>query len=202
MDRHDLIELHCIAPIANLASIASLGILSHNQAARVAHLDVSDTEVQDRRKGKLVPDARRSKPRELHDYANLYICGRNPMMYVRRDRHHELVLLRVSCDVLDLDEAVVADGNAAAGPTGFHSSPAGLTAIDAKITFAGDPRDPVLSVFWERKRRQCAEVLVPDRIPPGYITGAYVSCEASRDQCEDLGVPWPLTLDPKKFFLT
>jgi ssDNA thymidine ADP-ribosyltransferase, DarT len=107
MDRHDLAELHYIAPIANLASIASLGILSHNQATRVAHLDVSDTEVQDRRKGKLVPDARRSKPRELHDYANLYICGRNPMMYVRRGRHHELVLLRVSCKVLDLDEAVI-----------------------------------------------------------------------------------------------
>ena len=30
------------------------------------------------------------------------------MMYVRRERHHELVLLRVSCDVLDLDEAVIA----------------------------------------------------------------------------------------------
>ena len=202
MDRHDLLELHCIAPIANLASIASLGILSHNQAARVPHFDVSDEEIQDRRKGKLVPDARRSKPRELHDYANLYICGRNPMMYVRRDRHHELVLLRVSCDVLDLDEAVIADGNASSNYTGFHSAPGGLAVIDATITFAGDPTHPDRYEFYDRKRRQCAEVLVPDRIPPEYITGAYVSCEASRDQCEDLGVPWPLTLDPKKFFLT
>jgi ssDNA thymidine ADP-ribosyltransferase, DarT len=202
MDRHNLSELHCIAPISNLASIASLGILSHNRAARVPHLDVSDAEVQDRRARKLVPDVRRSKPRELHDYANLYICGQNPMMYVRREHHHEMVMLRVSCEVLDLDEVVVADGNAAAGPTGFHSAPGGLAHIDAKITFAGDPRDPVLSVFWERKRRQCAEVLVPDRIPPEYITGAYVSCEESRDQCEDLGVPWPLTLNPEKFFLT
>src|SRR5271154_2637508 len=138
MDRHDLLELHCIAPIPNLVSIASRGILSHNQAVRVAHLDVSDTEVQDRRKGKRVPDTRRSKPRELHDYANLYICGRNPMMYVRRDRHHELVLLRVSCDVLDLDEAVIADGNAAAGPTRFLTASDGLDAIDKDITFMGD----------------------------------------------------------------
>src|SRR5271154_4800040 len=117
MDRHDLLELHCIAPIPNLVSIASRGILSHNQAGRVTHLDMSDAVVQDRRKGKRVPDSRRSKPRELHDYANLYICGRNPMMYVRRERHHELVLLRVSCEVLDLDEAVVADGNASSNYT-------------------------------------------------------------------------------------
>jgi hypothetical protein len=202
MDRHDLLELHCIAPIANLASIASLGILSHNRAALVAHLDVSDAEIQDRRKGKLVPDARRSKPRELHDYANLYICGRNPMMYVRRERHDELVLLRVSCDVLDLNEAVIADGNASSNYTGFHSAPRGLAAIDEAITFAGDPRHSNVYEFYDRKRRQCAEVLVPDRTPSEYITGAYVSCEESRDQCEDLEVPWPLTLDPEKFFLT
>jgi hypothetical protein len=202
MDRHDLLELHCIAPIANLVSIASLGILSHNQAAGMTHLDMSDAVVQDRRKGKRVPDTRRSKPRELHDYANLYICGRNPMMYVRRDRHHELVLLRLSCDVLDLDEAVIADGNASSDYTGFHSAPRGLAAIDKTITFAGDPTHPNVYEFYDRKRRQCAEVLVPDRIPPGYITGAYVSCEESRDQCEDLDVPWPLTVDPDKFFQT
>ncbi len=200
MDRHDLLELHCIAPIANLASIASLGILSHNQAAQVAHLDVSDTEVQDLRKGKLVPDARRSKPRELHDYANLYICGRNPMMYVRRDRHHELVLLRVSCDVLDLDDAVIADGNAASKYTRFRSAPEGLASIDADITFLGDPRHANQYQRWERTRQQCAEVLLPDCIPPEHITGAYVSCEQSRDECEVLDVTWPLTLDPDKFF--
>jgi hypothetical protein len=202
MDRHDLSELHYIAPIANLASIAALGILSHNRAARVAHEDVSNTEVQDRRKGKLVPDTRRSKPRELHDYANLYICGRNPMMYVRRERHHELVLLRVSCDVLDLDEAVIADGNASSNYTGFHSPLVGFAAIDAAITFAGDPTHPNLYEFYDRKRRQCAEVLVPNCIPPENITGAYVSCEESRDECGDLGVTWPLTLDPDKFFQT
>ncbi len=57
MDRHDLIELHYIAPIANLASIATLGILSHNRATQVTHEDVSNTDVQDLREGKLVPDA-------------------------------------------------------------------------------------------------------------------------------------------------
>jgi hypothetical protein len=124
------------------------------------------------------------------------------MMYVRRDRHHELVLLRVSCEVLDLDEAVVADGNASSDYTGFHSVSRGLAAIDEAVTFAGDPTHQDYYEFLDRKRRQCAEVLVPDLISPEYITGAYVSCEESHDECKDLDVPWPLTVDPDKFFQT
>jgi hypothetical protein len=177
-----------------------LGILSHNRAALVAHGDVSSALVQDRRSGKVVPDARRFAPRELHDYANVYICGRNPMMYVLRDRHDELVLLRVSCDVLDLDGAIVADGNASSDYTRFHGAPDGLAAIDATITFAGDPRDSSVSAFYERKRRQCAEVLVPDLIPPEHIAGAYVSCKAAYKRCVALELPWSLTVDPEKFF--
>jgi ssDNA thymidine ADP-ribosyltransferase, DarT len=177
----------------------SLGILSHNRAVEIPHADVSDETVQDRRIGKHVPDARRSKPRLLHDYANLYICGRNPMMYVRRHRHDELVLLRVSPEALDLEGAVIADGNASSKYTGFYRPQRGLAAIDEAVTFAGDPRHPDLHTYWDRKRRQCAELLVPDRVPPEYITGAYVSCDESREQCEALGVRWSMTLDPEKF---
>ena len=32
---------------------------------------------------------------------------------------------------------------------------------------------------WERKRRKCAEVLVPDVLPVPYINGAFVSCDQS-----------------------
>jgi hypothetical protein len=199
MDRHELAELHCIAPIANLASIASLGILSHNRATRVAHQDVSSGLIQDRRKGRVVPDAR-STPRKLHDYANVYICGRNPMMYVLRGCHDELALLRVSCDVLDLEGAVVADGNASSDWTEFHSAPSGLRWIDPEITFMGDPRHPNRYEFYDRKRRQCAEVLVPDCIPPRYIVGAYVSCERSLERYVALEPPWPVTLEPEMFF--
>ncbi len=202
MDRGVLSELHCIVPIANLASIASLGILSHNRAAAVPHSDLSDATVQERRGGRLVPDIRRRKQRELHDYANVYICGRNPMMYVRRDRHDDLVVLRVGCDVLDLDGAIVADGNASSDYTRFHNATDGLAAIDAAITFAGDPTHPSLHEFYDRKRRQCAEVLVPDCVPARYIAGAYASCERSRDRCVALGLPWRITVDPRMFFLT
>ncbi len=71
-------ELHYIAPVANLGSIVTRGVLSHNLAARLPHAPASvvDERVQDHRGGKRVP---RGLP--LHDYANLYFDARNPMMY-------------------------------------------------------------------------------------------------------------------------
>jgi ssDNA thymidine ADP-ribosyltransferase, DarT len=92
MKRADLAELQCIAPIANLMSIADLGILCHNLAAGLAHEDVSDHTIQDRRHGKVVPHES-GDGRELHDYANVYICARNPMTYVRREQHTRLAVL-------------------------------------------------------------------------------------------------------------
>jgi hypothetical protein len=107
MDRGDLDELHSIQPIANVAGILELGILSHNRARVVERVDVAAAEIQDRRVGVTVPGGR-----PLHDYANLYFDARNPMMSVRRTRHAELCVLRISCDVLDLPDVVVTDGNA------------------------------------------------------------------------------------------
>jgi hypothetical protein len=85
MDRGDLDELHSIQPIANVAGILELGILSHNRARVVEHVDVAAAEIQDRRVGVTVPGGR-----PLHDDANLYFDARNPMMSVRRTRHAEL----------------------------------------------------------------------------------------------------------------
>ena len=94
----------------------------------------------------------------------------------------------------------MADGNASSDYTRFHGAPDGLAAIDASITFAGDPRDSSPSAFYERKRRQCAEVLVPDLISSHHITGAYVSCEGSYERCVALELPGSLVVDSGKFF--
>lgn len=97
------------------------------------------------------------------------------MMYVLKAIHLELCVLRVSIDVLDLPGVVVADGNAAGTWTRFHPSPEGLRAVDRTLAFAD---------WWngsdEAKRVRCAEVLVPDKVPPSYLLGAYVSCETAR----------------------
>ena len=55
----------------------------------------------------------------LHEYANLYLCARNPMLYKRRESHGTLCVLRVSTDVLDLPGVVLTGGNAASDYTAF-----------------------------------------------------------------------------------
>ena len=114
MTRDELTELHYITPIVNVASILHHGIVSHNKAKKLDHRSVAMAEIQDLRKGVVVPNGM-----PLHDYVNLYICARNPMMFKRQAQHAELCVLRVSADVLDLPKAVVTDGNAASTLRGY-----------------------------------------------------------------------------------
>jgi len=76
MRREELEELHYISPIVNVSSILTHGILSHRRASKLPHQSVAMPEIQDRRRKVQVP-----KARPLHEYVNLYICARNPMMY-------------------------------------------------------------------------------------------------------------------------
>jgi len=199
MRREELEELHYITPIVNVASILSSGILSHQLAAKVHHTSVAMQEVQDRRMNKVVPG---TNGRRLHDYANVYICARNPMLFKRKDIHTDLCVLRISTAILDNEDVIVTDRNAAATIASFRRAAAGLAAIDREQVFADDWRHPGDELEFNRHRSiKCAEVLVPHRIPPTYIIEAYVSCIQSRTAllavAPDLGV----TIDPHFFFL-
>ena len=55
MLRSRVTELHYITPVANLGSIATHGVLSHNLAARLPHTSVALERVQDRRALMQVP---------------------------------------------------------------------------------------------------------------------------------------------------
>lgn len=88
-------------------------------------------------------------------------------------------LLRVSPQVLDLPDVVVADGNAARqGMTRFRDAASDVSALDF---------ERVHDEFWtrhgneaenyEHKRVKQAEVLVPDGIDPRVIVGAYAPTE-------------------------
>ena len=65
-------ELHCIMPIANVASIMQHGILSYDSASKLKHRCVALQEIQDRRDQKQVPGGLK-----LHQYANLYFHARS-----------------------------------------------------------------------------------------------------------------------------
>jgi len=199
MRREELDELHYISPIVNVASILSRGILSHQLADRVPHESVAMQEVQDRRTNKIVPG---TGGRGLHGYANIYICARNPMLFKRRDAHTELCVLRISTAVLDLDGVIVTDRNAAATIASFRPVATGILLLDREQVFANDWRHPGDELEYLKHRSiKCAEVLVPSRIPPSYINGAYVSCTQSRAKLINIAPNLNITIDPHLFFL-
>lgn len=174
MHRDDLEELHYITPINNIPSILRYGILSNRRADRLEHETVALQEVQERRENKRLPT-----DRWLHDYVNLYICARNPMMYRRRNLHRDLCVLRISPEVMDIRGAVVTDQNASSNYAAFYPSPEGLRRVNQELVFSEFWTNPDQIEEWRHKSIKCTEVLIPDRVDQGYIMGVYGSCEQS-----------------------
>jgi len=199
VNREDIEELHYIVPIENVLSICRLGILSKNRAkaSGLKPASVAMQEIQDLREKKVVPGGR-----PLHDYANLYICARNPMLYKRRGQHLEICVLRVRPEVLDLPRVVITDANASAKEVHvrFAPAPAGLEIVDESLTFAKYWTDTNEAVGWRKKSAKCAEVLVPDRVPPKFLAGAYVSCGESLMRFGLLKAPIAAVINRDLFF--
>lgn len=197
MERSDLPELQYILPIANLPTVARVGILSHRIAAKLPeHESVADSEVQDIRAKRGVPGGR-----PLHDYANLYVCARNPMMYRRRGFVDKLCVLRVSTSVLDLPGVVVTDGNAASEYSLFRPAPGGLRMVNQELTFAEYWTHQDAIEGMRRKSAKCAEVLVPNRVSPEYIEGIWVGTETALREVKAVGMSVGVELDGHLFFV-
>lgn len=196
MKRSELKELHYITEIGNLASILKSGILSNKRAQQVAHTSIADSTIQNRRAKVVVPGGR-----PLHEYACLYICGSNVMLYKRRGQHKDICVLQVSTDVLDLPGVVIADANASSDYVRFAAAPNGLRIVNRELTFAERWTDPDLIAYYQKKSAKCAEVLIPDRVDPKYIGGCYVSCAVSRDRVIAISSKLDVTIDTHLFFL-
>lgn len=174
------------------------GILSHRRANKVAHSSVAMPEIQNRRKMVVVPGAR-----PLHDYANLYINARNKMMFkiVRTTHHDSICVLRIDCDVLELPDVVIADQNASSDYVRFGPSPKGLENIAKDLVFAqywNHPEDPIASM--RHGSIVCAEVLVPDRVEPAYITGVYVAGQRGAEAVSVTAPRLKATINATLFF--
>lgn len=179
-------ELHCIMPIGNVPSVLAHGILSYERAANLSHHSIAMQPVQDRRDQKHVPGGLK-----LHQYANLYFHARNPMLYKRLNEAEQLCVLRVSNEVLAIDGAVVCDRNAASEYVRFlHPSQWQLLPFDD--IYAMDWRHPGDQIaYWRHKTVKCAEVLVPHRVEPRFLLGAYVvdSAAGARLMAQQTGLP-------------
>ena len=200
MNRTDFQELHYITTIRNVPSILSRGILSHKRSQEIKHNSVAMEAIQERRKKKIVPGGR-----PLHEYVNLYINARNKMLYKVLNegsvQHTDLCILRIKTDVLDLADTVVVDRNAASDYAGFYPASHGLKYLDRDLIFAEfwtHPYNPIEE--WQHGSVICAEVLVPDRIDPSLIMGAYVSCPEAKTALEALEIDIPVTINSHLFF--
>lgn len=176
MRRDELPELHYITPIANVPSILAHGLLSHRRVAKIPHESIAMEDVQDRRSNVKLPTGR-----WLHEYVNLYINARNAMMYLRKDLHERLCVIRIRTEVLDVAGTVITDRNAASTPI-FSEPATGLARLNKSEVYARywtHPGDPVATA--NHKTIMCAEALIPDRVGPEYIAGAYVSCVEGKE---------------------
>ena len=102
--------------------------------------------------------------------------------------------------VLSLPGVVIADGNAASGPTAFWPSPFGLAKVDKDTVFAEWWTDPDPFTLWENRRVKCAEVLVPDKLDARFTLGAYVSCQETESKLKARVPNLAIIIDPHMFF--
>jgi len=182
-------------PMANIPSVLEHGILSHERASKLAHATVAMEAIQERRDKKQVPGGLK-----LHQYANLYFHARNPMLFKRKHLAADLSVLRISIEVWKLAGVVFADSNASSDYVRFLS-PAQWRLLDFDAIYALDwrhPNDPI--AYYRHSSRKCAEVLVPDRLPLSFVTGAWVVNQTAADKLTGMGFTLPIEIDSVLFF--
>jgi hypothetical protein len=182
-------HLHYLAPIKNVPSIITFGILSYNkiQSYKKSYPDfnnlttsIADPFVNSRRHYRIL-----SSGRSLHDYVPLYFATHTPMQYVIsiRDKklsQHELVFIEVDTKkVLNLPGIFTTDGNAASSETQFFAGNSGLEYIDWKIVNTRECSSP------EYKRKKCAEVLIPECVEPELFVRICVYSEDMKNILEE-----------------
>ncbi|WP_181149152.1 DUF4433 domain-containing protein [Salinibacter sp. 10B] len=181
MTYDDLPGLHYITPIENLPSILEHGILSHARVEEIDHESVADSEVQERRAEKRVPEGR-----PLHEYVNLYFHARNPMMYKRRGQHEDLCVLSVHKRILKQEGVVIADRNASSKYVRFGRGADDLEILDDQWVYARDWTHPSRIAYMEHRSVKCAEVLIPDHVAPTHMRRIFVSCEESKERVKGI----------------
>lgn len=109
-------------------------------------------------------------------------------------------MLRINPNIIDLGGVVVTDGNASGDYVRFAAAPGGLLIVNREWTFADDWTDPDQIQYFRKKAAKCAEVLIPDKVTPDYIIGAYVSCEEVMNKFLSLNTNISVSINSHLFF--
>jgi hypothetical protein len=196
MNRSDVKELYFITHIENVPSILEYGILSNTLSRKLPHNSIAMEEIQIRRKNKQIPGAGK-----LHDYANLYFDAHNPMLSKRRSLNNEICILQISPAILDLSSVIITDRNASSDYALFSKVAEGLKNIDEDKLFSRFwKHSENLYEEWAHKSIKCAEVLVPNKVEPKYITGAYVANPTALESFKKLNIQLTVSIKGDIFF--
>jgi hypothetical protein len=122
------------------------------------------------------------------------------MLHKRLPEAGSLCVLRISPQVFSLGGTVITDQNAASDYVRFLA-PSQWHLLQWDDIFAMDWRHPGDQIaYWRHKSRKCAEVLVPHRVEPQFVTGAYVIDAVARARLAALGCTLPIDVNPVLFF--
>ena len=81
------------------------------------------------------------------------------------------------------------------------SAPDRLKLMNLEYVFARTWKHPDNQIEgWRHASAKCAEALIPERIPPKFIMGAYVVSAAAQAELRSLGFTLPINIDPDLFF--
>ena len=76
-----------------------------------------------------------------------------------------------------------------------------VSELDLQAIYSNDWRHPDDRIaYFRHKSQMCAEFLVPDRLPPERIEGAYVVDPATKHRLRSTGLPYPITVNEELFF--
>lgn len=122
------------------------------------------------------------------------------MLFKRKDEAADLCVLRISVDVLKQQGTVITDCNAASDYVRYLA-PAQWRVLNFDDIYALDWRHPGNAArYYQHRSRKCAEVLVPHRVEPPYLSGAYVVDLLAAERLARRGVSLPITVDRVLFF--
>ena len=190
-------NLYYITHIDNLLSILERGIFSDDMAkAEGLHpIQICDRHIAEARNYKIADG------KELCLYAGLYFQPRNAMMYrlVHEKNLKELAVVGIDNRVLNEEDVVITDGNAAKVPTQFYSLSEGLKILKKQGAI-------IQNDWWNNsdgsKRKMMAECLIPNYIKPMYIHSVYLADETTRDEVQKIVGNPKIAVDsePNMFF--
>ncbi len=182
-----------IMPISNLESVLKKGILSYDQAISMPHSSVAMDEIQSRRNNVCVPNGMK-----LHKYANVYLDARNPMLFKRKEE--DVCVLKISLDILDLPNVVVADRNASSNYARFIEPQHAFDVLNFDLIYAQYWIDDDPLEYIKRKAFKCAEILVPQCIAPEFIIAVAVRNEQDEERVISTGFNKKIYVDKYLFF--